>query len=254
MQLIELISDSNIVIFFLLFARVGGVMAFFPFYSYSTIPVSIKTALAFYLTIIFISTATLTDATLTLNNITVYILLEFMFGLIAGLALQFIFASLSLAGQQISMVMGFSMATVFDPTTGTSSPIIAKSLGMFAIIMLLAFNGHHLILLFLNDSIINLKLGAFYPEPHIWDYMSEAVKHMFIMGFVIAFPIMTLSILADVIFGMLMKSMPQFNLLVVGFPIKIFLSYMVFIGGLGSILSIFKLEFIGVLTFLESRY
>jgi len=72
-----------------------------------------------------------------------------------------------------------------------------------------------------------------------------------VMGFIIAFPIIAISLLSDVIFGMLMKTMPQFNLLVVGFPIKIFLSVMVLMAVLGSMMGIFKKEFIDVFMFLK---
>ena len=62
---------------------------------------------------------------------------------------------------------------------------------------------------------------------------------------------MALSILSDVIFGMLMKTMPQFNLLVVGFPIKIFLSIMVLAAVLSAMMNIFKREFLESFEFLK---
>ena len=50
--------------------------------------------------------------------------------------------------------------------------------------------------------------------------------------------------LLDVVFGMLMKTMPQFNLLVVGFPIKIGVSFIVLMATLASMMLIFKKEFV----------
>jgi len=52
------------------------------------------------------------------------------------------------------------------------------------------------------------------------------------------------SLLLDVVFGMLMKTMPQFNLLVIGFPIKITVSLVVLIATLSSVMLLFKKEFI----------
>jgi flagellar biosynthetic protein FliR len=57
----------------------------------------------------------------------------------------------------------------------------------------------------------------------------------------IAFPIVALSWLADVIFGMLMKTMPQFNLLVIGFPIKIMVAFVVIIATLASFMNTFRI-------------
>ncbi len=65
---------------------------------------------------------------------------------------------------------------------------------------------------------------------------------MFMVGFMIAFPIIALAWLADVIFGMLMKTMPQFNLLVIGFPIKIMVSFGVIIATLTATMLILKTQ------------
>jgi flagellar biosynthesis protein FliR len=72
--------------------------------------------------------------------------------------------------------------------------------------------------------------------------MLKATVNMFVVGFMIAFPIIALSLLADIIFGMLMKTMPQFNLLVIGFPIKIMVAFVVIIATLATFMGIFVAE------------
>ncbi len=252
MELTNLLTDKNAIIFFLLFARMGGLMAFFPFFSHMAIPVSVKTAFSLYLTFLFFPVVHLSNVSFDIGTVTMMVLSEFALGFIAGLALNLIFGALGLAGMQVSMVMGFSMATVMDPTTQTNSPIISQIFTLLAILTLLAVDGHHLILLFLSESVTHLELGAFYPQEFMWNYLSQGFTHMFVMGFIIAFPIIAISLLSDVIFGMLMKTMPQFNLLVVGFPIKIFLSVMVLMAILGSMMGIFKKEFFDIFSFLKS--
>ncbi len=252
MELAQLLTDKNAIIFFLLFSRIGGMMAFFPFFSHMAIPVSVKTALSMYLTFLFFPVVQLNGIEFTIGSMVLAVISEFALGFIAGLALNLIFGALGLAGMQVSMVMGFSMATVMDPTTQTNSPIISQIFTLLAILTLLAFDGHHLIILFLSESISHITLGTFYPQEFMWTYLSNGFTHMFVMGFIIAFPIIAISLLSDVIFGMLMKTMPQFNLLVVGFPIKIFLSVMVLMAVLGSMMGIFKKEFIDTFMFLKA--
>ena len=72
------------------------------------ISVSVKTALAFYLSIIFFPFAHISSSSPEFGYLVLAVLSELFLGLIAGLALQIIFASVALAGEQISMVMGFS--------------------------------------------------------------------------------------------------------------------------------------------------
>lgn len=53
---------------------------------------------------------------------------EVIFGMIAGLMLQIIFAIIMMAGEQIAFTMGFTMASILDPSSGTSMPITAQIL------------------------------------------------------------------------------------------------------------------------------
>jgi flagellar biosynthetic protein FliR len=225
-------------------------VAFLPFYSYVTIPVSIKAVFVFFMTVFLFPQATLALQSFDIFTVMLAVLSELMFGFIAGLILQIIFGALGLAGEQISFVMGFSMATSIDPMNGVNSPLIGKFLSFLAILILLAFNGHLEMLRFISLSVGKLTLGGFYPDENVWTYISKAVSNMFILGFVLSFPIIALSLLSDVIFGMLMKTMPQFNLLVVGFPIKITISLFIMVAILGSIVYIFKQEFIEALNHL----
>lgn len=252
MELVELFTNENVILFMLLFARMGGLFAFFPFFSHMSIPVSIKTSFSIYLVFLFFPVAHLPSGVdFSAGILALMVISEFALGFIASLALNLMFGALGLAGMQVSMVMGFSMATAMDPTTQANSPIISKFFTLLALMTLLAFDGHHLILLFISHSITDIELGSFYPQSYIWRYLSDGFTHMFVMGFMIAFPIIAISLLADVIFGMLMKTMPQFNLLVVGFPIKISLSVFVLIAVMGSMMGIFKQEFLDVFVFLK---
>jgi len=243
-EFLHLISGDNAIIFLLLFTRISGIFAFFPFYSHASIPVNIKALFAFFITIFLFPNAVLDIQSFDIVTLALAAMSELFLGLIGGIILQIVFAILGLAGEQISYVMGFSMASSLDPITGVSSPVIGRFITLLALMIFLVFNGHHLILLFLSKTMGYIQLGGFYPDISVWHYISKAVSDLFILGFIISFPIIALSLLSDVVFGMLMKTMPQFNLLVVGFPIKITVSFTVLIAIVGSIMYIFKREFL----------
>jgi len=101
-----------------------------------------------------------------------------------------------------------------------------------------------MLLLFFHYTLGELPLGGFYPHISMWNYLADAVVNMFLLGFILSFSIKAISLLSDVIFGMLMKTMPQFNLLVVGAPIKIMLAYVVMITVFSGIMIMFKNEII----------
>lgn len=242
MELLNYIGINKVIIFVLLFARFSGLFGFFPFFNHSSVPTVIKTALIFLLTLFTFPYAKPFMGELTLLTITLAVISEIFLGLMAGLVLYLILAAIELAGEQISFVMGFTMASVMDPQTGINTPLISQFLSLIAITVFLAFDGHHYIIMLYFKSLDILPLGEFYPNVSMWEYISKGVLNLFVFGFIFSFPVKALALLADLIFGMLMKTMPQFNLLVVGFPIKIMLAFSVITATLSAIYSLFKTQ------------
>jgi flagellar biosynthetic protein FliR len=79
-----------------------------------------------------------------------------------------------------------------------------------------------------------------------YDFLYYAIKGfgwLFVLGTAIAFPILALSLLADIAFGMIMKTVPSFNLLVVGMPARILLALIALSVTCGSFALAFKGEF-----------
>jgi flagellar biosynthetic protein FliR len=60
--------------------------------------------------------------------------------------------------------------------------------------------------------------------------------------------------LADVIFGMLMKTMPQFNLLVIGMPIKIGVAFLVLMVTLSASMMIVSAQMQSSFDFLKTLF
>ena len=74
------------------------------------------------------------------------ILKEALVGLLVGFTAYMILAAIQIAGGFIDFQMGFAIANVIDPQTGAQSPLIGQYIYMFSLLVLLAVNGHHLIL------------------------------------------------------------------------------------------------------------
>ncbi len=239
MEFVNYLGDENVAKFMLLFARVSGVFVFFPFFSHNNIPVVIKATLSFFLTMFLFPLAKL-DTPQYNTFFILQILSEALLGMISGIILQMLFAIIQMAGEQISFTMGFTMASIVDPGSGANMPITSQFLYLIALLVFLAFDGHHLILLFLSHSLGHITLGAFYPSENFMQYIIMSMVNIFLIGFTMAFPVLAIILLMDLIFGLLMKTMPQFNLLVVGYPIKIAIAFVVLITVLAIMMQYFK--------------
>lgn len=254
MEWAEIFSEGRTAAFILLFTRFSALFMAVPIFSHANIPISVKAAMAFFFTVVFYSSLPPLEIPLDAMTLTVAILGEMLFGLTVGTILQLAYHVITFAGGQISFMMGFTLASAIDPQSGVSMPIIGQFLALVSLMVLLALDMHHWILLFASESIATVPLGGFMVTPEIFKFIMHGMINMFVVGFMIAFPITALSMLADIIFGMLMKSMPQFNLLVIGMPIKIGVAFLVLMATLGATMLIVNSQMQNAFHILEKLF
>lgn len=250
----ELFTDAYVVGFMLLFFRFAALFISIPIFSHQAIPLSLRSAMALFFAIFFYSSMPALTFEVTFPSVIIAILGEILLGVAVGVVLQLAFNVITFAGGIISFMMGFSMASAIDPQSGVSMPIISQFLSLLALMVMFSVDLHHWILLFVDGSLKAVPLGGFMVNENFYHYLLNATANMFVVGFMIAFPITALSLLADIIFGMLMKTMPQFNLLVIGFPIKIIVSFVVLMATLSATMLILKLQMGEAFNFLESFF
>jgi len=238
----ELLTPVNTVTFLLLFIRISSLMAFMPFFNYVNIPMSAKAALAIWLSILFYPIVPKITFEINLINLVLAIFNETAFAFFVGTALQLIFDILKFAAEQISFVMGFTMANVIDPNFGGQSTILSQFFIWIAILIFISFGGDHLEILYMSKMMQALPFGAFFNYHSVYEYFIVYMGKYFLLGIGFSFPILAISLMSDIIFAMIMKTMPQFNLLVVGFPIKILVSFLVLMAIIGSMMSVFSKE------------
>jgi flagellar biosynthetic protein FliR len=238
----ELLTPVNTVTFLLLFIRISSLISFMPFFNYLNIPMTAKAALSLWLSILFFPIVPKVTFEINLINLMLAIFNEVAIAFFVGTALGLIFDILKFAAEQISFIMGFTMATVFDPNFGAQTNILGQFLTWVAVLIFLELGGDHAEILYMSKMMQMLPFGAFFNYHSVYEYFLDYMGKYFLLGIGFAFPILAISLMSDIIFAMIMKTMPQFNLLVVGFPIKIFLSFLVFMAIIGSMMSVFTKE------------
>lgn len=251
---VEIFSDANVVGFLLLFFRFAALFIAVPIFAHERIPVTIKASMAMFFTIVLYPSMPPVEIALNTPSVVVAILSEFLFGFAIGIVLLLAYNVITFAGGIISFMMGFSMATAMDPQTGVSMPIMSQFLSLISLMILFAIDLHHWMLLYINESLTQIPLGGFLMTQNLFDYVIIAAGNMLKVGFMIAFPVVALTLLSDVIFGMLMKTMPQFNLLVIGYPIKIAVAFGVFIAVLASTMLVLKNHMMEAFNYLETLF
>lgn len=251
MELIALLTQNNVAGFLLLLLRFSGLFAFFPFFENQLVPVSVRGALSFFCTILFLPLLPSVNYELTLVEFVIAGAMEIMLGFVSGLVLNFVFHAITFGGDLMSFSMGLTMASAYDPVSGAQKPIIAQIIAMLALVIALTLDLHHTLFLLVAESLPHFLLGTFALNSQIIEYCVSAFVGMIVIGFTMAFPIMGILLLSDIIFGMIMKTNPQFNLLAMGFPIKIAIGFFVITIVVSSIIYHFQSDLLQALEFLK---
>lgn len=245
MELLAYLTEGNVANFLLLLLRFAGIIAFFPFFENQMINNSIKGALIFWLTIVFIPLLDVVPpSNWTILRFIVAGLSEIMLGFLASVALQIVLGMVSFGGELMSFAMGLTIANAYDPITGAQKPIVGQLLTLLALLIALGLDYHHLFFYFVAESIQEIPLGGFMFASNYIEYIVKSFANLFVIGLTMSFPIIALILLSDIIFGMIMKAHPQFNLLAIGFPVKIAVAFAVLVVIVPAIILHFKREFL----------
>lgn len=251
MEFIEYLTQNNVAGFLLLLLRFGGLFAFFPFFDNQLISINIRGALVLFCTILFFPLVPVMNYDLSLVSFMVAGLMEVLLGFCVGLVLQFVFSSITFGGDLMSFGMGLTIASAYDPVSGMQKPIVAQVIAILALVLALSLDFHHGLFLLVAKSFHTLPLGTFGLDIGFVKYCIKAFTSMLLIGFAMAFPVIGVLLLSDIIFGMIMKTNPQFNLLAIGFPIKIAIGLFVIALIVPSIMAHFQAELVSALEFLK---
>ncbi len=160
---------------------------------------------------------------------------EIMIGYSIGFALRLAFATMDFAGDLISLQMGLSFASFYDPTTAGQTNVLSRLFGLLSTLCFLSMNGHLLVLDVLARSFEWLPPGATHFDPRGFEALVRDTAVLFATGLMIALPLVTALLITNIALGVLTRAAPQLNLFALGFPITLSVG----MGGLVVVLPLF---------------
>ncbi len=218
------IGAEKLQLFVLLLMRIGGVMAAAPIFSHRSIPRKFMIAMSLGLAVIMLPLMSKSALPITENMVELFALClkEILVGVLIGFIFAVIFIGIKLAGSIIGYQMGFAMVNVMDPNSSSQVSIIGELWYIFAILIFLVLNGHHSIISGLVHSFQVVPLGLASPPGAVGEWLIKYSSFAFIIAVKVAAPVMMTIFLVEVSMGVLARTMPQMNIFIVGFPLKIF--------------------------------
>jgi flagellar biosynthetic protein FliR len=171
------------------------------------------------------------------------IISELLLGLLLGLVARLIFTAVEFGATVIGYQMGFAAAEVFDPQNQRQVALISQFQNIFAILIFLAINGHHL---FLQTAIRSYELlppGQLDLSGQAVPYLMELASHMFSIGVQFSAPVLAVLLLSGLILGVLARVFPQLNVFLLSFPINIGTAFIVIALTLSMVSVLIRREF-----------
>ncbi len=132
------------------------------------------------------------------------------------------YAATQVAGRALDLQMGFGLSSVLNPDTQTLSSLTGMVFGLVGVAVFLGLDGHHALIRALAASVAAFP-PATRPDPSMWPAAVADAAGMFTYGLMLAAPVMCALLLADITMAVLARSMPQLNIFVMGFALKIVL-------------------------------
>ncbi len=213
----------------LLFLRVAGIVWSNPIYGRRSIPGPARIAFALALTYFFFTSVPVTVQP-EYNTLLTYALLcvkEILIGAVIGFVLTLFFSISHSAGQMIDMQIGLGMANVYDPQTNAQVPLMGNLLNVVMILVFFAVGGDRKLISILYLTIVKIPVGGVTLTADTALAFVEMFTDMFILAVRMALPIIAAGVMTEAIMGMIIHTVPQMNVFVVGMPLKVAMGFVV---------------------------
>jgi flagellar biosynthesis protein FliR len=144
---------------------------------------------------------------------------ELMLGIAVALPLQMAFAALLTAGRAVDIQAGFGLALLVDPATQSQTPLVGTVFAYAAAALFFATDGPADLLAIWAASVEQVPLGgaAFGDSPAV---LLSYISAVFVMAFGAAGLVMLVLFLLDLAISFMSRTLPQMNVLLLGFQVK----------------------------------
>jgi flagellar biosynthetic protein FliR len=213
----------------MVFLRVGAFLLALPFFSMVNFPVTLRVALSALIALLLAPMLPpFPLGNLPLTSLFGVMVQEIGIGFLLGFFTQMIFIAVNLAGSIVANELGLNMGAIMDPSSGQSSPVPSTILFFMATVVMLTLDLHHWILLGFERTYTVLPIGGAHLNAQLFDMFLSGIANIFVVAIEIAAPVLAVSFVVTVVFGVMSRAVPQMNVFVMSFSFRIVAGLIVF--------------------------
>lgn len=209
-------------IFALVMFRISGLVMTAPVFGSRMIPMRVRAAMVMMITaVVFPMVRTQVPADIGLGMALVGGIAEMMVGATIGLALSIFMMGAEVAGRTAGQQAGLAMSQIIDPTTNEQVSTLGALYTVVVTFSFLLIGGHRATMAALLDTYQVVPMLSFRFTDSIILLLVEMLAAAFIIGIRMGAPVIVAVFLSGIVLGFLSRTMPQLNILTVGFTLRL---------------------------------
>lgn len=213
---------SRFMIFTLVLARTGALVMTAPLIGSLAMPRQARAFLAVAMSLV-VTPVYLGTSLPSVQSLPEYARLfanEVLVGLLLGLGLNILFSGIQVAGQIVSQMSGLSVSGVFNPSLEEDVSVFSHLFYFLMLAVFIAMGGHREMI----DAL--LQTFTWSPPGHaalgtsFIDVLVSVTTQSFALGIRAAAPLLIALLLATIVLGLVSRTLPQINIIAVGFGLN----------------------------------
>ncbi len=220
---LSLLSTDTVLRFLVCAVRVAALLGSIPVFSSAQTPMQLRAGLTLLLALLIfpVVAAFIPLPSANPGGLALLVVQEALLGFIIGFMGRLIFTAVEFGGTIIGYQMGFAAANVFDPQTQSQTSLLSQFQSVFAILLFLAFDGHHLFLRAMVHSYRLLPPGNIDLAGGAIPFVVQLTGNMFVLAVRFSAPVLALLLLSGLVLGIMARVFPQLNVFMLSFPVNI---------------------------------
>ena len=226
MSVLETLLLNQFAMFTMVLGRVGGLMMTAPIFGTQAAPIRARALLAVSITLI-VSPLLAASPPPDMTNLLIYgkyLVNEILVGVLLGFGVTLLLSGIQLTGQIVSQLSGTALSDVFDPTIENNVSVFSQAFYFLTLAIFALLGGHRLVMEALLDTYNWLPPGGATLGTTYVDALTSLLTQSFLLGIRAAAPAMTALLLATLVLGLIGRTLPQINILAVGFSVNTLLT------------------------------
>ncbi|HVW01417.1 MAG TPA: flagellar biosynthetic protein FliR [Planctomycetaceae bacterium] len=159
---------------------------------------------------------------------------EFGIGLVLGLGIMTVLSALQLSGQIVDQQTGLGLGEVFNPELNASTTLSGDLLYIFGTTLFFIVGGHLLTMSALIDTFQTLPPGHASVSFSAIELLSRLVHQSLVLALQVIAPLLATMSIVSLAMGYLGHMVPQINVLVFGFPVRIVVGFVVMMAAMAG--------------------